>query len=75
MEEYNGRQKGNLLTFDIYLGKVIAMVFTTILVRLAKWFGERPGKKKDDPPTPEEEEAQAAVRNKIKFYIIQSIKV
>lgn len=24
--------------------------------RLPKWFGERPGKKKDDPETPEEEE-------------------
>jgi len=24
--------------------------------RLPKWFGERPGKKKDDPDTPEEEE-------------------
>jgi len=29
-------------------------------VRLPKWFGERPGKKKNDPPTPEEEAAAEA---------------
>lgn len=26
--------------------------------KLPKWFGERPGKKKDDPETPEEEEVK-----------------
>jgi len=39
-----------------------------ILARLPKWFGERPGKKKDDPPTPEEEEVK--VVRKISLHLI-----
>jgi len=27
-------------------------------VKLSKWFGERPGKKKGEPETPEEEEVK-----------------
>ncbi len=40
---------------EFYLHTCFALC---LLGKLPKWFGERPGKKKDDPETPEEEEVK-----------------